>query len=544
MAIRYAVDVEQEVAKIRQTVAAHPNVILHEVRIEELMSPHGISRFFTSVGLDQPTDPVFNLIHSKGYREYVFHKPDPQTSRGSNSNKTLCTRRRSKIALFQYLTSVPPGAELPPLPHLRPVAANKQLQTTTSEPTIDSPIKRAPKLAVLTQMRNCEDIIEYYLRSVAKLADIIVLFDDSSEDGTVLKSQQSLEKLNITFKILTKPPEGEMWDELVSYRTMTQTARDYGATHMAIIDTDEIMTGNLVADDLLKNIIYSLEPLEFLTVPLIHPLYSLHRYLVSAHDWVHAKHIQFAWSDDGKIDWRTKDKHHVPRIPFLPSATLKKTKSYIINSAPHMGAVHMKFVSSSFIRVKTAWYKHIEWEKNKERACSDFYDLKIPHLDVVWKKVSKLLWHNWFESYGSPIVFVRSATKAAVWRATEVLQLRHDNRVSRPSGVAPFCRELQQSFPFNLYDKAEPAEFPRIAQQIVDTLEQAAERGTSKILQEDTETKTQHEERHNITSTVDEKQVAEAIKFIGNLTEVLEEEVNPNTTLAAVEDTEMLEIGN
>ena len=100
------------------------------------------------------------------------------------------------------------------------------------------------KLVGLMSVRNEQHILGYSLRAALKWCDEVIVHlhscDDRSEEiamGVRLESNG---------RVIIRETDQEMWDEMPMRQSMLDRARGDGATHIAIIDADEVLTANLV----------------------------------------------------------------------------------------------------------------------------------------------------------------------------------------------------------------------------------------------------------------------------------------------------------
>lgn len=100
------------------------------------------------------------------------------------------------------------------------------------------------RLIGLMPFRNEAWILELAIRQALKWCDGLVLFDHAStDDGIAIIRDLNHEFYDRLYLDLQPDP---LWNEMAHRQTMLDTAMSWGATHIAIIDADEILTENLV----------------------------------------------------------------------------------------------------------------------------------------------------------------------------------------------------------------------------------------------------------------------------------------------------------
>lgn len=172
--------------------------------------------------------------------------------------------------------------------------------------------------------------------------------------------------------------DGEAWDEMLHRQLLLKTARLRGATHIAIIDADEILTGNLLH---CMNV-----PREAFGVPqgsiLQLPGYNLRGSLSQYHTngiWGN-RWFSVAFADDPRLVW-SGDKFH-SREPQDNSGRRPRLRlnNYRPIAQGDGGVMHLWGASERRLIAKHALYKLTERLRWPERRISDIdamYNLAI-----------------------------------------------------------------------------------------------------------------------------------------------------------------------
>ena len=143
-----------------------------------------------------------------------------------------------------------------------------------------------------------------------------------------------------------------VWREAAHRQTMLTAARDHGATHVALVDADEILAANLLPT--IRELVESTPPIAVMQLPWVCLARSLDRFYTEGvwfNNWV-----SMGFKDAPQLCWKAPngyDHHH--REPFggpgLPHWAVQQRAG---------GLMHLQFVNERRLRSKQALYKVIE----------------------------------------------------------------------------------------------------------------------------------------------------------------------------------------
>lgn len=159
-------------------------------------------------------------------------------------------------------------------------------------------------------------------------------------------------------------PEGT-WTEMQHRQTLLDMARRHGATHLAMIDADEVLTGRLLTA---VRFHLATTPLGVtLQLPWLALPRSIERYLTSG-VWGPGQQVSMAFKDVPAAHWASRngyDFHH--RNPMgLPAGAFRAPLK------PNQGGImHLQFLNERRLRAKQALYQMTEvlrWPGRKSPA--------------------------------------------------------------------------------------------------------------------------------------------------------------------------------
>jgi hypothetical protein len=146
------------------------------------------------------------------------------------------------------------------------------------------------------------------------------------------------------------------WAEMSHRQRLLECARHHGATHIGIVDMDEVLTGNLLPT--IRPMISAIPPGQILQLPWICLAGGTNRYY-SQGVWSEQQ-VSTAFPDDPAYHWRARegyDFHHrhpmgLPCNPTRPYPPFQKP--------PDGGLMHLQFVSGRRLRAKQYHYQLTE----------------------------------------------------------------------------------------------------------------------------------------------------------------------------------------
>ncbi len=224
--------------------------------------------------------------------------------------------------------------------------------------------------------RNEDWIIGLSARAVMRWVDDLIILDHCSTDRTG----------EICFDIAAEFPgrvfilneSDPVWAEMRHRNEMLQMARKLGATHIALVDADEVLSGNLLGSIRLD--IARTPPGSILQVPWLCLRNSISQYHASG-IWAQ-QDVSMAFQDDPAYHWTARegyDFHH--RHPMGKEMPPWKPVRQPVFKRADAGLMHLQFVSDRRLRAKQALYKLTEllrWPAREPvRMVDERYNLAV-----------------------------------------------------------------------------------------------------------------------------------------------------------------------
>lgn len=216
------------------------------------------------------------------------------------------------------------------------------------------------KLVGLMLARNEDWIIRQSITAALTWVDELVILDHASSDLTADVIAGLAEQHPGRIHRLYSDDQG--WPEM-SHRQRTLAAgRQLGGTHFAIIDADEILSHNLIAD--VRQWFERLSVGETVDVPMVAVWRSLSTYRVDPCVWSSSV-ISIGWRDNGAATWMAR--HGYQHHARLPKAVGERRKVWPCDG----GVLHYQFADNDRLRWKHRWYKLHEAVAYQSRSLAE-----------------------------------------------------------------------------------------------------------------------------------------------------------------------------
>lgn len=216
------------------------------------------------------------------------------------------------------------------------------------------------RLIALMPVRNEAWILGLSMRAALRWCDSVVALDHASTDETpqILADVAAEHPGRVT--VLRDDSEG--WNEMEHRQRLLMAARAARATHCAIVDADEVLTGNLT--DKIRGVIEALGAGQYLTIGMHCMWRSLTALRMDGRIWARREDLVVAFADHREIGWRSSGYDHHHRHPH-GSVHGRRIR------AGSGGVMHLQWASWRRLVAKHAMYKMLERVKYPAKPVSE-----------------------------------------------------------------------------------------------------------------------------------------------------------------------------
>ncbi len=208
------------------------------------------------------------------------------------------------------------------------------------------------KIVATMPVRNEDWVLGCSLRAVLRWVDEVVILDHASTDRTPdICREVSAENPGRVHCFRDDNPE---WQEMRHRQFMLDEARKCRATHVALVDADEVLSANLLP--VVRDLIAGLPPQGMLQLPWACLARSLDCYYMQGpwfNNWVSSAFLdgpECYWSSSGRGSYDFHHRHPMGRN-FSWHAPIGQCQG---------GLMHLQFVCERRLRAKQALYKMTE----------------------------------------------------------------------------------------------------------------------------------------------------------------------------------------
>lgn len=223
------------------------------------------------------------------------------------------------------------------------------------------------KIVGIMPVRNEQWILGLSARVALKWCDELVILDHASTDHSrkiVSEISSEMGSRDCIARVTVQTPE---WDEMTHRQMMLEVARRRSATHIAIIDADELLTANLLPS--IRSHVEQLPPRVMLTLPgynLRSGIKTYHSNGVWGNRW-----FSTVFCDDARANWNGDMFHH--REPHGV-----QWKNWRPINQGDGGVLHFWGADERRLMAKHALYKiteRIRWPEKPKSEIEDMYNL-------------------------------------------------------------------------------------------------------------------------------------------------------------------------
>ena len=286
---------------------------------------------------------------------------------------------------------------------------------------------KTKKLVCLMPVRNEDWVLGLSARAVLRWVDHLVVLDHASVDQTpaVIAAVQ----LEFPGRITVLGEEDPEWQEMRHRQRMLSVARDLGASHIVMVDADEVLSGNLLP--IIRDVVFGAPAGQTMELPWLCLRGSIDTVMTSG-VWGDNT-VCMAFRDSGKCHWKARsgyDFHHRHPMgrPFIGYAPISREDG---------GLMHLQFVNERRLRAKQALYKMVEVVRWPGRDPVVTIDER--YNEAVYGSERAAIADvpvNWWESYADLLGHLR--TDAKPWQEAECARLWDQHGPARFRGLDLF----------------------------------------------------------------------------------------------------------
>lgn len=213
------------------------------------------------------------------------------------------------------------------------------------------------KIVAMMPVRNEDWCLGLTARAALMWVDELVIGLHACTD----RSFEIVKALSVEFapRVRFIANHNPVWHEMSHRQVLLEIARGAGATHLAMIDADEILTGNLIGP--IRGIVGKLVPGQVLQLPWLALPRSVNKYIAGG-NWGNGQNVTTAFKDDPRWHWTSEtrggyDFHQ--RHPMVHGGHQRQSFHQPLK-APQGGMMHLQFLSERRLRAKQALYQMTE----------------------------------------------------------------------------------------------------------------------------------------------------------------------------------------
>jgi len=265
------------------------------------------------------------------------------------------------------------------------------------------------KLIGILPVRNEDWILGLTLRAHLMWMDEVIILDHASTDRT-REIINDVAREN-TGRVNLLAEDDPVWREMAHRQRLLDEARGFGATHIAILDADEILCGDIL--QYIRKWVRSLKPGVYVCGPMRMMHRSIWDFRQDASIWSRARG-SIAFADQAELCWQQRngyDHHH--REPFGARA------GGMINVDATM---HLQFSHWRRLKAKHALYKiteRIRWPEKPIAEIDRLYSLALDETGLRTQRAPA----EWWAPYKHLLGYLRIDQNEEQWQEREARRL-------------------------------------------------------------------------------------------------------------------------
>jgi len=212
------------------------------------------------------------------------------------------------------------------------------------------------KVVATMPVRNEARFLELTVPALLMWADHVVMLDHASTDASLAIAERLASRF--TGRITLLQNMDPTWHEMAHRQQLLDASRAQGATHIAIVDADELLTGNLLWK--IRSELEQLGPGDVLQLPWVCLATGRPGHYFSSGAW-HNNWASMGFADAPICHWSSEERdgydfHH--RHPLGSKINWREGCQDIEHHSG--GLLHLQFLDGRRLRAKQALYKLTE----------------------------------------------------------------------------------------------------------------------------------------------------------------------------------------
>ena len=279
------------------------------------------------------------------------------------------------------------------------------------------------KLTGLMPVRNEDWVLGLSARVALLWCDDLVILLHACTDGSAGIAERVQAEHRGRVHILVEPEE--KWDEMNHRQHLLCGARSFGATHIALVDADEVLVNHSA---LTRMYVDRLDAGKYLQLPLYNARGS--HMLYHANGTWGTRWVTVAFVDDVRLGWSGDRFHH--REP--EGLHLQQWRPMQHGNG---GVIHLWGASERRLRAKHALYKMVETLRfpGKQKMFIDAY-YNLAMVDMNWKYNEVPT--EWWRQYHDAGLMDHLCVDADPWQEQECQRLVQEHGRQRFDGLNLF----------------------------------------------------------------------------------------------------------
>jgi len=239
-------------------------------------------------------------------------------------------------------------------------------------------------LTAIMPARNEAWVLGLSARAALTWCDSIVILDHASEDETIAIVCALMDDFPERVHFISEP--SPVWNEMNHRQRLLDFAREIGATHIAPVDADEVLAGDMLAD--IRGHIEALRPGQMLSCKMRNLHRSIDRYRSDNSPFGSMAGTMLAFADSTGLSWAPRNGYqHHQRSP---------RGSYQGPCIEGGGIMHLQFASWDRLTAKQSWYQCMERVKYPTKPRHELaraYGLSMDETGLETSEVPAAWWH-------------------------------------------------------------------------------------------------------------------------------------------------------